>query len=56
MTSLGGDAELHVCLALLLSQRAEEADLLLAGWLPLVVRLEGGLEVRLDVDIEGLGL
>ena len=54
--SLRGDAELHICLLLLLGESTEEINLLLAGGLPRVVRLEGALEVRLDVHIERLRL
>ena len=54
--SFCGDSELYVCLFLLLGECAEEIDLLLAGRLPLVVRLEGALKVRLDVHIERLRL
>lgn len=54
--SLGRDTELHVCLLLLLRESAEEINLLLAGWLPLIVRLESALKVRLDVHIECLRL
>lgn len=41
---------------LLFGQSAEESDLLRARWFPLIVGLEGTLEVRLDVDIECLWL
>ena len=54
--SLRGDAELNICLLLLLGESTEEINLLLAGRLPRVVRLEGTLEVRLDVHIERLRL
>ena len=54
--SLGGNAELDVCLLLFGSKGAEEIDLLLAGGLPRVVRFEGALEMGLDIDVESLGL
>ena len=54
--SFCGDSELYVCLFLLLGECAEEIDLLLAGRLPLVVRLESALEVRFDIYVEGLRL
>ena len=47
---------MYVCLLLLLRQHAEETDLLFGGGFPLVVRLEGVLEVRFYVDIECLRL
>ena len=54
--SLGGDSELCLGFLLLFSERTEECNLLRARRLPLIVRLKGALEVRLDVHIEGLGL
>ena len=54
--SLSGDSQLHVRRFLLLSERAEEIDLLFARGFPLVVGLECALEVRLDIDVEGLRL
>ena len=54
--SLGGDAQLVVRSVLLFGQFAEEPDFVLARRFPLVVRLERRFEVRLDVDVEGLGL
>ena len=54
--SLGRDSELDVRFLLFLGKCAEETDLLLAGWLPLVVRFKCALKVRLDVHIEGLWL
>ena len=41
---------------LLLGQCAEPVDFVLARRFPLVIRLERRLEVRLDVDVECLGL
>ena len=37
-------------------QLAEELDLLLGGWLPVIIRLERRLQVCFDVHIKGLGL
>ena len=55
-SSFGSNAKLNVGLLLLLGKSAEEANLLLAGWLPLVVRFECTFEVSLDVHVERLGL
>ena len=55
-SSLGGNAELCLGFLLLFGQRAEEGNLLCAGWLPLIVRLKCALQVRLDVHIESLRL
>ena len=52
--SLGRDSQLFVSLLLLFGQCAEEADFLLARWLPLVVRFECALEMGLNIDIECL--
>ena len=41
---------------LFFGQRAEESYLLRARWFPLIVGLEGALEVRLDIHIESLWL
>jgi len=54
MGSLSRDTQLYVGQLLLLGQGAEEPDLLFAWGLPLVVRFEGRLEVRLDVYVERL--
>ena len=56
MRSLGGNAELDVCLLLFGGKGAEEIDLLLAGGLPRVVGFKGALEMGLDIDVESLGL
>lgn len=54
--SFCGDAELYPIFDLFLRERAEEVDLLAAWRLPLVVGLEGRLEVCLYVHVERLRL
>ena len=54
--SLRGDTKIVSCSELFFSERAEEVDFILAGWLPLIVALKCALEMRLDVYIECLWL
>ena len=55
MKSLCRDTELNSILDLLFGQSSEEVDFVGAWGPPLVVSFKGGLEVRLNVHIKGLG-
>ena len=54
--SLRGNSELYAGFLLFLGEGTEKVDLLLAGGLPGVVRLESTLEMSLDVYVECLRL
>lgn len=54
--SLRRNAQLRLGFLLLFGQCAEECDLFCAGRFPLVIRLKCALEMRFDIDVEGLWL